>query len=1241
MPSEDVLLRMKVDTSDFSSKMREINNSMRDVKAEFKSNVAGMSNWKTSAEGVKSKISSLGKEYELLKQKLNAQKSALKDQQTGYTENAQKAEMLKAKLQELKDQGVSETSEEYKKYKTALTSVQAEMERQGNTCNKLKTDIKNTESAMKQNEVQTNSYKTSLSKLEAEMQKNSSAHEKLKSTISKEKSELDSLKSKYTSVVLEQGKNSTEAKKLEAEIVKLNSSLNKHKSELSNAEQAADALTREHKSLADCFKEGLSSANLFEGGIQGLAMSFGGALVSGIQSGISAIGDFIKSSIQVGMGFETSMSKVQALSGATKEEFNSLSETARYWGQTTQFSASECADALGYMALAGWNSAQMTDALPSVLNLSAAGAMDLAQASDMVTDVLSAYGMTAKDAGLFSDQLAYAQANTNTSAQQLGGAFQNCAVMAHSFGQDARTTTAMLGMLANEQLKGNMAGTAMSAVFRDMSAKMKDGAISIGQTKVAVTDANGNFRNMIDILKDIEGATDGMSDSQKTAALATTFTADSTKAMNILLNEGSKKTEDFARALDGCAGTAEEMAKVMNDNLEGDLKSMNSAIEDVQISIEEALAPALRGCVQMFTGIVIAIGNFIKSMMDGSSQLTIFSDIWNGLWTVVQTIWSTIGQPVFDMIKDVLAEFVENIKEHLPEIQETWEKVCAVISEVWEGVLKPVFDALKVVVEESMNAFRTAFSIALDAVTMFSENLSSFFNNVILPAVKNLVDIVTSLLQGDWSGAWDSAKNLVKDFVTGVGQWLNECVSNIGQFIGDAVGKLGQFVSDSVGKAIEFAQQFPENIKTGMVNFLTSIKSSIDEGVKNFTDGARNMIDGFVQGIGEGIGTAVNAVLDFGNQCLDAFKGLFGIHSPSTVMAEQGQFITEGLAQGLQDMPSAIMGIFGDVLSNATSWASDMIGKGLEAGKGFFKNVKDNISQVPVNVKEHFSNIISNTTTWAGNFANKAKESATNFFKNVKDNVSKVPSNVQGYFTSAVSNATSWSSNFANKAMTAGRNFLSFIKNEMGSLGGTVANLTGQATSSANSWAGTFAQIATRTGSNFKSNLTSSLSGLYGAMTSVGSQICSGIGAGISSGWSWLTGQVSNLASGLLGSAKNALGIKSPSRKFRDLVGKQIPAGIAQGVKNNSKQAVTEVKRLSESLIGSVGSFKSRVSESLKDEGIYRGSASNAYRNASKAVSEGSQIVYNFNQTNNSPKALSRKEIYRQTKNALSFAGGK
>lgn len=341
---------------------------------------------------------------------------------------------------------------------------------------------------------------------------------------------------------------------------------------------------------------------------------------------LSQVGKYASYAIDIGKDYTAMMSEVQALSGATGSDLALLENTAREYGATTVFSATEAAEALKYMSLAGWDAQQSSSALGGVLNLAAAGGMELGQASDMVTDYLSAFGMQAQDSAYFADMLAYAQANSNTSAEQLGEAYRNSAANLNAAGQDVETVTSMLEAMANQGYKGSEAGTALTAVMRDITNNMEDGAIKIGDTSVAVSDAQGNFRDLTDILLDVEKATDGMGEAERAAALGATFTADSTKGLNLMLNEGIENIAGYEEALRSSTGAASDMADTMNDNLTGDMANMNSAFEEMQLQTFEAMEAPLREGVQYLTSTIIPIltewvPSAFESFANGANKL--------------------------------------------------------------------------------------------------------------------------------------------------------------------------------------------------------------------------------------------------------------------------------------------------------------------------------------------------------------------------------------------------------------------------------------------------------------------------------------------------------------------------------------------------------------------------------------------------------------------------------------------
>lgn len=420
--------------------------------------------------------------------------------------------------------------------------------------------------------------------------------------------------------------------------------MNKWKTALANATTELNNLEKELKEVPNSLEIAGQQMQDFGEKVQSAGdkmSSTGQKLTNSVTVPLMALGGL---AVKTTADFDSSMSKVAALSGATGEEFDTLRQKARDLGSSTKFSASEAADAFSYMALAGYSTEDMLASIDGVLNLAAASEMDLAQASDMVTDYISAFGLTTADASKMVDELAYAQANSNTTTQQLGEAFGNSAAQMHTAGQTMETTTALLEAMANQGLKGSEAGTALSAVVRDITQKMEDGKIMIGDTAVAVTDAEGNFRNLIDILADVETATDGMGSAEKSAALMTTFTARSVKGVSMALTEGTDNIKDYEAALGSSDGSAQKMAETMQDNLNGQLTMLKSELQELAISFGDILMPEIRKAVSWISKQVEAFSKLDRKTKSQIIKYAALAAAMGPVLTVTGKLTSGIGE---------------------------------------------------------------------------------------------------------------------------------------------------------------------------------------------------------------------------------------------------------------------------------------------------------------------------------------------------------------------------------------------------------------------------------------------------------------------------------------------------------------------------------------------------------------------------------------------------------------------
>ena len=435
-----------------------------------------------------------------------------------------------------------------------------------------------------------------------------------------------------------------ELKKTEKEIEKLEKE-QKEKGKLDEKEQKQlDDLKTKHKQLGDTIeseKVKLAQLRTEQAGIKGtisdLSKEIAGnnkqwttlkATIANLASdGLELLGrkllEIGKSVIKVGEQFTASMSEVGAISGASAEQLELLEQTAREYGATTKFSASESAQALKYMALAGWDTQQSIDALGSVLDLAAAGNMDLARASDIVTDYITAFGLAAEDSAHFVDVMAYAMAHSNTNVEQLGEAYKNCAASAASMGYSVEEVTAVLMTMANAGVKGGEAGTTLNTIMTRLATDTKGCASALEEMGIKIFDENDNLKSLSEILQLVTSAFDGMSDKQQAAlskviAGQNQYTGFQTilKGLSASAKETGQSFGDYAAALEECDGVSEGMAKTMSDNLSGDIKTMQSAFEELALKIYDSGETPLRDLVQFVTNSVVPGLEFLIKHLD-------------------------------------------------------------------------------------------------------------------------------------------------------------------------------------------------------------------------------------------------------------------------------------------------------------------------------------------------------------------------------------------------------------------------------------------------------------------------------------------------------------------------------------------------------------------------------------------------------------------------------------------------
>lgn len=781
----------------------------------------------------------------------------------------------------------------------------------------------------------------------------------------------------------------TQLAKEQRQLDQLNTKVDRATDDLNEYNESQDAAARGSDELADNIDEASDAAENASGGFTVMRGVLADLISNGIQAAANALRSFVGDVLDTGRAFESSMSNVAALSGATGDSLQMLEDTAREYGATTQFSASQAADALGYMALAGWDAEQSADALGGVLNLAAASNMDLAQASDMVTDYLSAFNMTADESAYFADMLSYAQANSNTTAEALGEAYRNCAANLNAAGQDVETVTALLASMANQGLKGSEAGTALNAVMRDMTSHMENGAITIGETSVAVMDANGNYRDMTEILADVEAATEGMGDAERAAALSSTFTSDSLRGLNLIMNDGVDNAAAFEEGLRNSAGSAEEMAGIMTDNLSGDLLQLQSAFEELQLSVYEGANEPLRELVQTVTGSVLpsltamingvrgADAQFGRSLggliTTGINQIVAFLPrfitlgvsliqslivgIVQSLPQIAATVVSSAGlliEEIGGVIPDILNEcltviplLIQSILNELPNFINNCLTFLMGMVDAIPMLINTLLSSngIPYIINTIVNAVVTAFPQLLDGALRLFYAIIDAIPTIIQLLIQNLPSIINTIVDSV-IGAIPVLLNASIQFLTAIIDAIPTIVNLLIDNLPLIIDTVTSTLIDNLPLVLDAAQQLffgiidaipviVGEIAANMPQIIDSVETGLSNGISTIKEVGKNLIRGLWNGINDMASWIANKIQGFGEGILDDLRDFFGIASPSKVMADEvGKYLGQGVAVGFDDSMTAAAREMQTALDDAIPSADVAINARVNRGGG-------------------------------------------------------------------------------------------------------------------------------------------------------------------------------------------------------------------------------------------------------------------------------------------------------------------
>ncbi|MEG0919351.1 MAG: phage tail tape measure protein [Anaerovoracaceae bacterium] len=616
--------------------------------------------------------------------------------------------------------------------------------------------------------------------------------------------------------------------------------------------------------------------------------------------------------------FESSMSQVQATMGITKDSMSTvdgqsvntmdtLGELAKKMGSETAFSASECAEALNYLALAGYDTQEMCDTLPTVLNLAAAGGIDLASASDMVTDAMSALGMGVDEAGTMVDQMAKTASTTNTSVAQLGEGILTIGATAKSVkGGTAELNTA-LGILANNGIKGAEGGTHLRNIILSLQNPTDKAAASMKSLGVDVYDSQGNMRSMNDILGDLNTSMDGMTSEEKSNIISNIFNKTDLSSVNALLANTGSTWDDLQQSITNSGGAAQQMADTQLDNLQGQLTILKSALEGLAISFGELLMPAIKqivGWVQKFVDwlngmdegtkkvvvtvallaaalgpVLIIVGKVISAVGTIMTVIPKIAGVINTVKTAFAALNATmLANPIILIIAAITALvaafiYLWNTNESFRQFWiNLWENIKAVFVAVWnviKTVITTVMTEVKTFLINTWNAIKSEVSTILNAVKTIFTTIWNGIKTVITTVLNGIKDTISTIwrnIESTVSSVVNAIKSVVYNAFSTMWNGIKTTIGGIYNTIKSGFEKAAGFVKDLASSAFDWGADIIRGIIRGIKSMIGGIVDAVkgvagkiasflhfsvpDEGP--LTDYERWMPD-FMSGLADGI----------------------------------------------------------------------------------------------------------------------------------------------------------------------------------------------------------------------------------------------------------------------------------------------------------------------------------------------------------------------------------------------------
>lgn len=588
--------------------------------------------------------------------------------------------------------------------------------------------------------------------------------------------------------------------------------------EISTTENSLKNLTKEMKNFGSVSAQQIAAAGGKMQDVGGKLEGVGKKMMP-VTAAITGLGAV---AVKTAADFDSSMSQVAAVSGASGDDLERLRDKAREMGAQTQFSASEAADAMNYMAMAGWKTEDMLGGVEGIMNLAAASGEDLAAVSDIVTDGLTAFGLSAQDSGRMADVMAAASSNANTNVSMLGESYKYCASTAGAMGYSLEDVTESLGLMANAGVKGSQAGNTLKNAMINLAKPTDAMAATMKQYNISITNSDGSMKSWNEVVANLRASLGGLSEAEQTAAVATLFGKEATAGMLSVINAAPEDIEKLNGAILNSSGSAKEMAETMQDNLNGQLKELQSQLSELAISIGEVLMPVIQSIVQHLKGLV----EKFNSLSDGQKKVIV----------VVGLLVAAIGPVIL-----IIGKFATAIGAIMT-IAPTLTAVLGAVKIAFAAIGGPVtliIGLITALMLKFIHAYNTSeeFRNKVNAAFAGVKNAVTGALSAAAAKVKEFVNVGKNVIVGLWNGINDKVawlKGKVKGVVDKIKGWFtskegfdehspSKWSEGVGSYVMDGLGN--GFEKDET--AIRAARKAADNIKNAITDEISKVNAEI------------------------------------------------------------------------------------------------------------------------------------------------------------------------------------------------------------------------------------------------------------------------------------------------------------------------------------------------------------------------------------------------------------------------------